>query len=143
MTEPETFVYVTHIAAARERVWQALVTPDFTRRFWNGRILESDWRAGSPITFRHDYDEGVDSAGTVLVAEPPRRLSYATGATTVTFELLARGDVVELTLTHTGLDASTREMTAAGWAFILSNLKTLLETGNVLPMPESVLAAYR
>lgn len=139
----DTFVYQTHIASTRERVWEALTSPDFTRRFWNGRLVESDWRVGSTVTFRHDYDDAVDSVGTVLAFEPPRRLSYATDDRTVTFELLATGDVVALTVTHSGLDESAYRMAAGGWSFILSNLKTLLETGKVLPMPESVLAAYQ
>lgn len=151
MTDPQRgiFVYVTHIATTREKAWEALTSPDFTRRFWNGRILESDWRVGSPITIRHDYDDAVDGTGTVLAAEPPRRLSYALSGedgreSTVTFELVASGDVVALTVTHTGLtDASLLRSVSGGWQFILSNLKTLLESGRTLPMPDQVLAAYR
>jgi uncharacterized protein YndB with AHSA1/START domain len=152
MTDPVTgtFVYATHIAASRQRVWDALIDPDFTRRFWNGRVVESDWRIGSAIRFTHDYDDGIDSHGTVLAFEPPRRLSYTSVdhdglETTVTFELVATGDVVALTLTHTGLDTagSMFRLVGNGWSFILCNLKTLLETGRILPMPESVLLAYR
>ena len=151
MTDPSTgvFVYVTHIATTRDKVWAALTQPEFTRIFWNGRILDSDWQPGSPITIRHDYDDAVDSTGTVLAAEPPRRLSYRTVTeegheTTVTFELVASGGVVALTVTHTGLtDASTLRSASGGWSFILSNLKTYLETGTPLPMPDQVLAAYR
>jgi uncharacterized protein YndB with AHSA1/START domain len=160
MTEPTTertaeppapdFVYVTHIATTRDRLWAALTGPDFTRRYWNGRILDSDWQVGSAISFRHDYDDQVDSTGTVLAVDPPRRLRYGmTGAdgqeSTVTFELTAHGDVVELTVTQTGLipGSTAYRMVSGGWSFILSNLKTLLETGDVLPMPASVLAAYR
>jgi uncharacterized protein YndB with AHSA1/START domain len=143
-------VYVAHIAATPERVWTALTDPEFTRRFWNGRVLESDWRTGSAITIRHDYDDQVDSTGTVLVADRPKRLSYVSThpdgrESTVTFELRATGDVVALTVTHTGLDTEGAmfRLVSGGWPFVLSNLKTLLETGDVLPMPESVLTAYR
>lgn len=152
MTDPATgtFVYVTYISATRERVWQALTDPEFTRRFWNGRMLDTDWRVGSAITFRHDYDDSIESSGTVLAVDQPRRLSYATvdhdgRESVVTFELLATGDVVMLTVTHTGLDTagSMFRLVSGGWSFVLSNLKTLLETRRILPMPESVLFAHR
>lgn len=151
MTDPSTgvFVYVTYIATTRDKAWAALTEPEFTRIFWNGRILDTDWQAGSPITIRHDYDDTLDGTGTVLVADRPRRLSYSTvnaegREATVTFELTANGDVVALTVTHTGLtDASAMRSASGGWSFILANLKTLLETGEPLPMPDQVLAAYR
>jgi hypothetical protein len=82
----------------------------------------------------------------VLAADRPRLLSLLdTNGTTSTFELTALGDVVRLTLTNTGLDTenSMFRLVSNGWPFVLANLKTLLETRRVLPMPESVLAAYR
>jgi uncharacterized protein YndB with AHSA1/START domain len=140
----ETFVYVTYIASTRDKVWDALTNPEFTRRYWNGRLVESDWRVGSPVVVRHDYDDVVDSlGGTVLEADRPRRLSYGTPPSTVTFELTDHDDVVKLTVTHAGLDEAGLIAVAGGWSFILSNLKTLLESGAPLPMPEQVLAAYR
>jgi uncharacterized protein YndB with AHSA1/START domain len=155
----ETFVYVTYIASTPEKVWDALTNPEFTRRYWNGRLVESDWRVGSPVTIRHDYDDEIDGlGGTVLDADRPRRLSFGTPPGTVTFELAvmprpASGrsqgpsptadDVVRLTVIHAGLDEAGVRAAGGGWSFILSNLKTLLESGAPLPMPESVLAAFR
>jgi uncharacterized protein YndB with AHSA1/START domain len=139
-----TFTYVTYIASTREKVWTALTDPEFTRRYWNGRLVESDWRVGSAVTFRHDYDEDTDGlGGTVLAADRPRRLSYGVPPRTVTFELTDLDDVVQLTVVHEGLDEAAARNAGGGWAFILSNLKTLLESGSPLPMPERVLAAYR
>ena len=158
-----TFTYVTYIASTRDKIWAALTTPEFTRQYWNGRLIESDWRVGSPVTIRHDYDDGIDAlGGTVLVADRPRRLSYGMPPNTVTFELTvvprphrpaggreAQGppptndDVVKLTVIHEGLDEASAKMLGEGWSFILSNLKTLLESGAPLPMPAEVLAAYR
>jgi uncharacterized protein YndB with AHSA1/START domain len=139
-----TFTYVTYIASTREKVWEALTSPEFTRQYWNGRLVESDWQVGSPVTIRHDYDDEVDSiGGTVLVADRPRRLSYGTPPAAVTFELADHDDVVMLTVIHEGLDEAGVEAVGGGWSFILSNLKTLLESGSPLPMPEKVLAAYR
>jgi len=126
----ETFVYVTYIASTREKVWDALTNPEFTRQYWNGRLVESDWRVGSPVTIRHDYDDETDSlGGMVLDADRPRRLSF--------------NEVVKLTVIHAGLDEAGVLAVSGGWSFILSNLKTLLESGTPLPMPHSVLAAYR
>lgn len=140
----ETFVYVTYIASTREKVWDALTNPEFTRRYWNGRLVESDWRVGSPVTIRHDYDDGIDAlGGTVLEADRPRRLRFGTPPSTVTFELADHADVVKLTIIHAGLDEAGMLAAAGGWSFVFSNLKTYLESGTPLPMPESVLAAYR
>jgi uncharacterized protein YndB with AHSA1/START domain len=140
----DTFVYVTYIASTREKVWEALTNPEFTRQYWNGRIVDSDWQVGSQITIRHDYDDQIDSlGGTVLAADRPRRLSYGTPPNTVTFELTDHDDVVKLTVIHAGLDPVSVQTLIEGWSFILSNLKTLLESGAPLPMPESILSAYR
>jgi uncharacterized protein YndB with AHSA1/START domain len=139
-----TFMYVTYIASTREKIWDALTNPEFTRQYWNGRIVESDWRPGSSVVIRHDYDDEIDSlGGTVLEADHPRRLSYGTPPVVVTFELTDHDDVVKLTVTHDGLDPASVQAAGEGWSFILSNFKTLLETGNPLPMPDRVLAAYR
>lgn len=138
-----TFVYVTYIRTTREQLWTALLEPEFTARYWNGRIVESDWQVGGQVTVRHDYDDAVDSVGAVLAFEPPRRLSYEFGGGVVTFELVAQGDVVGLTVTHDGLSEQAYRSVSGGWSFILSNLKTLLESGAPLPMPETVLGAYR
>ena len=142
-------MYTTYIRSTREQVWAALTTPEFTTKYWNGRVVESDWRAGSPVTVRHDYDDGIDFTGTVTEASEPRRLSYRFAGPdrersgTLTFELTPHGEVVALTVTHEGLSPTEYASAGGGWSFILSNLKTLLESGTTLPMPDAVLAAYR
>ncbi|HEX5402097.1 MAG TPA: SRPBCC family protein [Pseudonocardiaceae bacterium] len=152
MTDPSTgtFVYVTHIAASPAEVWEALLNPEFTRRFWQGRVMDSDWRVGSKITFRLVDDDLVESTGTVLTADAQRTLSFVTTDhdgrdSTVTFDLVANGDVVALTVTHTGLDTASSmfRLVSNGWSLVMCNLKTLLETGRILPMPESLPFAYR
>lgn len=153
MSDSDDFVYVTYIATTREKLWDALKNPEFTRQYWNGRILETDWRVGSTITIRHDYDDAFDPPKTVIEVDPPRRLVYGTPADESAgipeqltgFELTPMGDVVMLTVTSTGFKRGTREyqMVSGGWSFILSNLKTLLESGEIMPMDEKVLAAYR
>jgi uncharacterized protein YndB with AHSA1/START domain len=139
-----TFVYTTYVRSTREQVWAALTGPEFTRKYWNGRLVESDWQPGSPVLIKHDFDDEVELTGEVLVAEHPRRLSYTWPPTdSVTFELTDLDEVVQLTVTHTGLTDEAARQIGGGWSFIIANLKTLLETGKTLPMPTRVLSAHR
>jgi uncharacterized protein YndB with AHSA1/START domain/DNA-binding transcriptional ArsR family regulator len=140
MTEQPTFVYVTYVAASPERVWEALTDADLTAAYW-GHSNESDWQPGS--TWRHVRTDGsgiADVVGTVLASVPPERLvvtfpgSAEQRPSEVTFTIEPYHDIVRLTVTHEHLpSAADRETAAAGWAAVLANLKSLLETGRVLP----------
>jgi uncharacterized protein YndB with AHSA1/START domain/DNA-binding transcriptional ArsR family regulator len=140
-------VYEIYIRATPERLWQALIDGKLTRQYYFGCRVESDWRPGAPYRL-------VDDAGSTLVegenieVDPPRRLvqtfraTWASevgrdGPSTVTWEIepMGRaGETCRLTLVHDGIDpASARgKEIGAGWAQILSGLKTLLETGEPL-----------
>jgi uncharacterized protein YndB with AHSA1/START domain len=144
MNKP-TSVYVTYIDATPERVWQALVTPEFTRQYWVGRSGESDWRVGSAVRCVNE-DGIVEWEGEVLQADRPRLLSYTfhmlineahrrERPSRITFELKTVQGVVKLTLTHDELEPAsvTAETTQHGWPAIMSSLKSLLETGKALP----------
>ncbi len=132
-------VYVTYIATTPERLWQALTDPDLTSRYWGHRNV-SGWAKGDP--WRHERPDGVDDlVGTILEVDPPRRLAHtwavpATGVVSrVTFDLEPVDGAVKLTLTHEDLPADEYQGSLAGWAKVLSNLKSLLETGRpVLPL---------
>jgi uncharacterized protein YndB with AHSA1/START domain len=139
------FVYVTYIATTPEKLWEALTDGEFTRRYWGGRRIESDWNVGSPI--RHvRQDGGIDWQGEVLESQRPRLLSYTfhlhisdehrgERPSRVTFELQPMGSVVKLTLTHEDFEpgSATLETTRHGWPAIMSSLKSLLERGSPLP----------
>ncbi len=59
MNKP-SFVYVTYINSTKEKVWNALVDSDITRRYWVNHRNESDWQVGSP--WRHvDNDDASSS----------------------------------------------------------------------------------
>jgi len=81
MTKP-SFVYVTFIATTCEKVWQALVDGDITRRYWFGPFqlpegLEhrSDWQPGSRWESRRaDAERSVAMVGKVISSAPPSRL---------------------------------------------------------------------
>lgn len=146
MTDPR-FVYVTYIQTTREKLWTALTTPEFTRQYWWGREVESDFAVGSPIRFTYDAGAGLDIDGTVLAAEPPERLSYTftdpadrergDKASRVTFLVEETKDfdgVVKLTVVHDDFapGSPSFEGVSNGWPDILASLKTLLETGRPL-----------
>ena len=143
--EKPKFVYVTHINTSPEKLWAALTQPDFTQQYWGGRRVESDWTAGAAID--HVLPDGMrERKGEVLQAEPPNVLSYTFVAkvkegetpeppSRVTFEISVTFGVTKLVITHDGFEPESRVFheISTGWPAILSNLKTLLETGAPLP----------
>ncbi|GAB7051553.1 SRPBCC domain-containing protein [Catenuloplanes indicus JCM 9534] len=137
------YVYVTYIRSTAERVWAALTDADLTAAYW-GHSNRSDWQPGS--TWEHLRTDGsgiADGGGVVVASEPPRRLvitfgmpgeRVADGASTVTFEVEPWQEIVRLTVTHTRLPSDEdRAAVSLGWPAVLANLKSLLETGEVLP----------
>jgi uncharacterized protein YndB with AHSA1/START domain/DNA-binding transcriptional ArsR family regulator len=161
-----SFVYTTYINTTPERLWEALTDPAFTSRYWDA-TFDTDWARGSGMTW-HLFDIAIaDPAQVVLEAEPCRRLSYtwhtmseelakqldlaeevrerivAEQRSKVTFDIEQHGALVKLTVVHDGFepDSVVATMVSTGWPRVLSNLKTLLETGDVLPRnPERSLA---
>ncbi|MEV6008060.1 metalloregulator ArsR/SmtB family transcription factor [Streptomyces sp. NPDC051976] len=138
------YVYVTYIRASADQVWRALTDADLTSRFW-GHANISDWQPGSAWEHRRaDGSGAVDVVGTVLEAEPPTRLVITfedqPGAesprepSVVTFLVEPHQDIVRLTVTHENLpNLDMLRGISAGWPAVLANLKSLLETGDVLP----------
>ncbi|HEX7430028.1 MAG TPA: metalloregulator ArsR/SmtB family transcription factor [Mycobacterium sp.] len=135
------FVYVTYIQSSPAKVWEALTDADLTAQYW-GHSNVSDWRPGSRWEHLRTDGSGIaDVVGEVIEAAPPRRLVMTFGGpdesgqpSVVRFDIEPHGDIVRLTVTHESLaDASDYEAAAAGWAAVISNLKSLLETGHVLP----------
>jgi uncharacterized protein YndB with AHSA1/START domain/DNA-binding transcriptional ArsR family regulator len=143
MTATPSHVYVTYIASSAQRVWEALLDADLTARYW-GHSNVSSWEPGARWEHRRTDGSGIaDVVGTVLEVDPPRRLVLtfeapdgSTEPTQVTFAIEEHADIVRLTVTHDGLaDPAAREAAMAGWASVLANLKTLLETRDVMPQP--------
>jgi uncharacterized protein YndB with AHSA1/START domain len=136
----EGFLYQTIINTTPEKVWRALTTSEFTKLYWFGRSVESDWKVGSAV--RIVTPEGnVEVNGKVLKVEVNKCLSYTWGSgtpgtdnTTVVFEITQMGPLVKLLIAHDiDLTASAAQQAINGWTFILCGLKTYLETGNALP----------
>jgi uncharacterized protein YndB with AHSA1/START domain len=149
VAKPE-FIYVTYIETTPEKVWEALTSSEFTRRYWFNTEVKSDWKVGSP--FALVMDGQTTDTGQILEADRPRRLSYSfkheldeemrkEPATKVVFTLEAFGNLVKLTVTHEGFVAGGKLLDgiSRGWPAILSGLKSLLETGQVLTIPPAAL----
>ncbi|MFD1663645.1 ArsR/SmtB family transcription factor [Streptomyces caeni] len=144
MTDRPTFVYVIYIESTPEAVWDALTDPDLTAAYW-GHGNVSDWKPGSRWEHVRTDGSGIaDVVGTVLESERPTRLVTTWTApedegredkcSKVTFGVRPHADIVRLTVTHEDLaDETERTDAARGWAAVLSNLKSLIETGTPLP----------
>ena len=143
MASRPSYVYVTYIESSPERLWGALTDADLTARYW-GPSNVSDWQAGSRWEHRRLDGSGIaDVTGTVLESEPPRRLTMTFdgpgqappgGPSKVTFDIEPYHEIVRLTVTHENLaDDDAWEAVSAGWPAVCANLKSLLETGHVLP----------
>lgn len=142
MSDKPSHVYVTYIQSTPEKVWHALTDPELTSRYW-GHANVSDWQAGSAWAHQRTDGSGIaDVVGTVEVSDSPRRLvttwqDPAAGpdaeSSRVTFDIEYSGEIVRLTVTHENLASEQeRDAAATGWAAVLSNLKSLLETGKTL-----------
>ena len=144
MIDKPHFVYVTYIQSTPERVWQALTDADLTAQYW-GHSNVSDWQPGSSWEHVRTDGSGIsDTGGKVLSADPPRRLVVTfedpaaevppAGPSTVTFDIEPWQDIVRLTVTQENLaDEEAFRAISHGWPAVMANLKSLLETGHVLP----------
>jgi uncharacterized protein YndB with AHSA1/START domain len=138
------FVYVTYIRTTPEKLWRALLDPEFTRRYWVETWQESKWEPGA--SWRLMIPDGrVGDSGEVLEIDPQRKLVLSwraefkpdlreEGPSRLTYELEKQGDSVKLTVIHE-MDKPRSKLIAAvsdGWPHILASLKSLLETGESL-----------
>ncbi|MDB5392118.1 MAG: hypothetical protein JWM11_7764 [Planctomycetaceae bacterium] len=138
------FVYVTYIRTTPEKLWQALIDPEFTRQYWVGTWQESDWKQGSP--WRIMIPDGrVADSGEVLEIDLHKKLVLSwrnefkpemreEGYSRLTYELEQMGESVKLTVVHE-IDKPESKLIGAvstGWPHLLASLKSLLETGESL-----------
>jgi uncharacterized protein YndB with AHSA1/START domain len=155
--EHRKFVYTTYINATPELVWKGLTEPAFTNRYW-GTALVTDWRVGSPISWQQHGVTIDHPEQRVLESDPFRRLSYtwhtftpewaaasgideslrariaAEQRSQVGFDIEAVDGISKLTVVHEFFDPDSVvvDMVSGGWPRVLSELKTLIETGDVL-----------
>lgn len=143
MPDRPSYVYVTYIESSPERVWEAITDPGLSAQYW-GHSNVSDWQPGSHWEHQRIDGSGIaDVAGTVLESSPPRRLVMTfdppgelppSGPSRVTFDIEPFREIIRLTVTHENLaDDDAFTAASAGWPAVLANLKSILETGHVLP----------
>lgn len=142
------FVYVIYIRTTPEKLWQALIDPEFTRKYWGDTWQVSEWKVGSPWKILMPGDVVAD-VGEVLEIEPGRKLVLSwrneyrpdlkeDGPSRLTYELQPHDDSVKLTVTHESETPLSRliQAVALGWPAILCSLKSLLETGSALALTQ-------
>lgn len=143
MTKPE-FVYVTYIRTTPEKLWQALTDAEFTRQYWIGCTLHSDWRVGAKMTMERGGE--IKNECIITQSEPPYRLAFdwvsvfdeamrKEQPSRVSYLIEPHGDIVKLTVTHENFSegSATLPSISFGWPMVLASLKSFLETGTALP----------
>jgi uncharacterized protein YndB with AHSA1/START domain len=141
----QKFVYTTYIKTTPEKLWKALTSPEFTRLYWFGVDVTSDWKVGSEMKYVRGGKTMVQ--GKVLAANPFTLLSYTfheekneesshEPPTKVTLEIEpeAGTETVRLIVTHTDFVENSKHFQniSGGWPAVLSGLKSYLETGKAL-----------
>ena len=155
-----TMVYTIYIASTPEKVWEALTSAEFSRKYFFGNAVEVDPRVGGAYVLRQP-DGSVHINGEVVECEPPRKLTVTfnvnwpaliekLGPTLVTYEIEPAGEVVRLTMTEAHDRPLSDDILSGGrqgWPAILSSLKSVLETGQALSIkmepPQQMLAALK
>ncbi len=153
-------VYTIYIASTPERVWQALTSAEFSRKYFFGNSVEVDLRVGGAFIVRTP-DGALHIIGEVIECDPPRKLTVTfnvnwpeliekLGPTLVSYEIEPAGDAVRLTMTESHdrpLGDDILSGGRQGWPAILSSLKSLLETGEPLVIqmapPQRMLEALK
>ena len=140
-------VFEIYIKTTPERLWQAITTTDMRQKYTFGALVQSDWTTGSGYEAFGRGNKIFE--GENLEVDPPRRLVQSfqalwgedvksEGTSRVTWEIEPVGDSCRLVVTHDQLREGANGQLYGGWPMILSGLKTLLETGELLTTPGSL-----
>jgi uncharacterized protein YndB with AHSA1/START domain/DNA-binding transcriptional ArsR family regulator len=147
-------VFEIYIKTTPERLWQAITDPELRRKYSFGVVVESDYTPGSSYVSRAGSETVSPSSliaqGENLEVDPPKRLVQSframwsddvqsEGTSRVTWAIEPVGDSCRLTVTHDQLREGANEELYGGWPMVLSGLKTLLETGETLTTPASLM----
>jgi uncharacterized protein YndB with AHSA1/START domain len=154
LEDPMEKVFEIYIKTTPERLWEAITSPELRQRYNFGVGVESDWTPGSRYQAVHPGAGIAISEGENLEVDPPRRLVQSftalwsddvkdEGTSRVTWEIEPVGDSCRLTVVHDQLREGANDELYGGWPMILSGLKTLLETGELLTTPGSLRYSQR
>lgn len=144
LSTESSFAYVTFIRTTPEKLWSALTDVTQMKEYWFGMQINTEWKTGAP--WKMVFPDGkVADTGEILELERPRRIRLkwrnefrpelkAEGFAVCTIEIEPYGDAVRLSIMHTieRADSKFIQAVSGGWPKILSNLKSLLETGQVV-----------
>ena len=147
-------IFEIYIKTTPERLWEAITDSEMRSKYNFGVRIVSDWTSGSRYETRHPSRPTILGEGKNIELDPPRRLVQtmkalwsddvkSEGTSRVTWEIEPVGDSCHLTVTHDQLRDGANEELYGGWPMILSGLKTLLETGELLTTPGSLMYAER
>jgi uncharacterized protein YndB with AHSA1/START domain len=147
-------VFEIYIKTTPERLWQAITDPEMRSKYQFGSRFSADFRPGSRYEMNQSNNGGLLAEGENLEVDPPRRLVQTMralwgedvkreGTSRITWEIEAVGDSCRLTVTHDQLREGAHDQLYGGWPMILSGLKTLLETGELLTTPGSLMYGYQ
>jgi uncharacterized protein YndB with AHSA1/START domain len=139
-----SFIYVTFIRTTAEKLWSALTDANQMKQFWFGMHFDTEWKKGAE--WRLMFADGrVADTGEILEFEPPKRMQLkwrnefkpemkAEGYAVCTIEIEPYGDAMRLSIAHSMERPESKfiQAVSGGWPKILSNLKSLLETGSVV-----------
>ena len=142
-------LYEIYIKTTPERLWEAITDPELRAKYNFGVGVHSDWTPGSRYTSVSPAAPGPLAEGENLEVDPPRRLVQSftalwsddvqrEGVSRVTWEIEPVGDSCRLTVLHDELREGANDELFGGWPMIISGLKTLLETGELLTTPGSL-----
>jgi uncharacterized protein YndB with AHSA1/START domain len=144
-TSTAKHVYESFVRCTPEQAWKAIIDGEQTQKYFFGGRVESNWKAGSAINYI-DPSGNPTSSGTILEVEPQTHLksTWVPGwldgvqSSVVSWDVQSMGASTMVTLTHTDIDDATFDgaQMGVGWVFVLSSLKSLLETGEALPVPD-------
>jgi uncharacterized protein YndB with AHSA1/START domain len=143
-------VFEIYIKTTPERLWQAITDPEMRSKYNFGAGIHSDFTPGSHFEQKHPNGHDLLGEGENLEVDPPRRLVQsmralwgedvkAEGTSRITWEIEPVGDSCRLIVTHDQLREGANDQLYGGWPMILSGLKTLLETGELLTTPGSLM----
>jgi uncharacterized protein YndB with AHSA1/START domain len=151
-------VYTIYISSTPEKIWQALTTAEFSRKYFSGNAVEIDLKVGGAYLVRAP-DGSVHISGEVIECEQARKLTVNVnwpalieklGPTLVSYEIEPVGEAVKLTLIQAHdrpIDDDILSGGRQGWPAILSSLKSMLETGDALQIkmapPQRMLDALK
>jgi uncharacterized protein YndB with AHSA1/START domain/DNA-binding transcriptional ArsR family regulator len=143
-------VFEIYIKTTPERLWEALTDGEMRGQYTFGARVASDWTPGSTYVAGSEKAPDLLIEGENLEVDPPHKLVQSFNAlwgedvkreatSRVTYEIEPVGSSCRLTVTHDQLREDANEQLYGGWPMILSTLKTLLETGESLDTPGSLL----